>query len=74
MTVIMSEVLEEKLAIIKRKTWWPATLLAEVLVKPRRYIYRKVASGDFIVFNDGGPMKITSESVVTYFENRHQNL
>lgn len=72
MTVIMSETLKEKLEKVKKREWWPVALLAEVLGKPKCFVYRKIDSGKFDVIEDGGFIKIMSDSVVKFFENKHQ--
>ena len=63
----MSNSLEGKLSVVKRKSWWPVTSLARILGKPPNFIYRHVDNGDFDAIKDGGPLKIVSESVVKYF-------
>jgi hypothetical protein len=73
MTVVMDKSLREKLDRVKAREWWPVASLAEVLGKPKMYIYRKVEDGKFHVLNDGGFVKVISESVVRYFfEDHHQ--
>ena len=70
MTVIISEKLQEKLDHVQRKKWWPVATLAEILGKPKKYIYRRVDKGVFkIVRDEEGPMKISSESVINYFND-----
>ena len=70
MTVIISDTLDRKLAVIKRKAWWPVATLAEILGRPKGYIYRRVEKEAFKIVRDGeGPMKISSESVINYFED-----
>jgi len=68
MTVVISETLKEKLERVKKREWWPVALLAEILNKPRRYIYRRIESEDFDIMKDGNSKKVISESVVTFFE------
>ena len=67
----MDKNLEKKLETVKKRKSWPVTLLAKVLGKPRRYIYRKVDNEIFDVINDGGYMKISSDSVIKYFSEIH---
>ena len=74
MTVIMSDTLKEKLERVKKREWWPVALLAEVLEKPRRYIYRRIEEGSFDIIEDAGYMKVLSESVVTFFEGKCNNV
>jgi hypothetical protein len=73
MAVVMDKSLREKLERVRTREWWPVALLSSVLGKPKMYVYRKVSDGKFQVLNDGGYLKITSESVVRYFsEEYHQ--
>jgi hypothetical protein len=65
----LSEELKEKLEIIQRKRWWPVASLAEVLGKPKLYVYRHIDKGHFVKYKDGGPTKILSESVVKFFND-----
>ena len=67
----MDKNFEKKLEKVKKRKSWPATLLANILGKPRKYIYRKVDNGTFDVINDGGYMKISSDSVIKYFLEKH---
>ena len=48
MSVIISEELQEKLEIVGRKTWWPVATLADVLGKPKSYVYRRLGKEDFL--------------------------
>lgn len=73
MTVVMDRGLQKKLEKVQRREWWPVTLLAEVLGRPRRYVYRMVGAGKFAILNDGKAIKVTSDSVIQYFsEDHHQ--
>lgn len=74
MTVVMDRGLVERLERVKRREWWPVASLAEVLGRPKMYIYRKVDDGKFHILNDGGFLKITSESVVRYFSEEHHQI
>lgn len=71
MTVIIDTKLQEKLDRVQKREWWPVALLAEVLGKPRRYVYRRIAADDFDVIEDSSSMKVLSGSVVKFFEERH---
>ena len=74
MIVMLSEKLKEKLERVKKRTWCPFANLADVLEKPKKYIYRKINDGKFEIINDTGIMKISSDSVVKFFENRYQKV
>lgn len=67
MAVVMDEKLKEKLRRVETRKWWPVAPLAEVLGKPKRYVYRRIEDGSFDVLNDGGFLKITTDSVIKYF-------
>jgi len=67
MSIVMDSGLEAKLDRVKTREWWPVASLAEILDKPKMYIYRKIESGKFHVLKDGGFIKITSDSVIRYF-------
>jgi len=70
--IIISEDLQRKLEKVKKREWWPVASLAEILGRPRMYIYRHIESEDFCLFKDGSFKKVTSNSVVDFFLN-HQN-
>jgi len=71
MAVLMDDKLKEKLERVKKREWWPVALLAEVLGKPRMYVYRRINSGYFDEIQTIGPKRVTTESVLEYFgENR----
>jgi hypothetical protein len=66
---MMSESLKRKLEKVKKRDEWPVALLAQTLGCSKKYIYRKVSDGHFKVRKDLGYKKISSESVVRYYEN-----
>ena len=70
MVVVMDNELKEKLDRVKRRSWWPIAILAGILGRPKKYIYRKIDSGDFCLYEDGNFKKVYSDSVVNYYENR----
>lgn len=73
MTVTMSKELQRKLTAIRRREWWPVASLADMLGRPKVFIYRRVDACDFEVVDDGtGFMKVTTASVVAYFEERYE--
>lgn len=72
MAVVIDESLKEKLDRIRKRSWWPVALLAEVLGKPKKYIYRKIAQESFDIIEDTGPIKVSSDSVVKYFNVHHK--
>jgi hypothetical protein len=74
MTIVMDRELEAKLDRVKTREWWPVASLAEVLGKPKKYVYRKVQDGKFHVMNDGSFVKVTSVSVVHYFCEEHNQI
>ena len=70
MTVMISEALQEKLDYIQHKKWWPVALLAEILGRPKGFIYRRIGKGEFEIYKDGEyPKKISSKSVINYFND-----
>jgi hypothetical protein len=74
MNMVMDDGLQRRLEEVKKRDWWPVALLAEALGKPKMYIYRKAADGKFEMLNDGGYIKITSDSVVRYFSEKHHQI
>lgn len=74
MTVIMDNAFRQRLEQVKKRTSWPVTLLAEKLGKPRRFVYRRIEDESFAVIEDGGPMKVLSDSVIEFFEGRLQKV
>jgi len=74
MTVVMDRGLQERLEQVARREWWPVASLADVLGKPKMFVYRKVEDGKFHVLNDGGFLKVTSASVVRYFSEEHNQI
>lgn len=72
MTVVLDENLKLKLEQIQKKSWWPVALLAEILEKPKKYIYRKIDDDKFDVIEDSGSKKISSESVIRYYNSRNK--
>ena len=72
MAVVIDENLKVKLEKIEKRSWWPVTLLAEILGKPKKYIYRKIDDEKFDIIEDSGTKKISSDSVIKYFESRHK--
>ena len=72
MTVILGEKLKSKLEKIKKRSWWPVALLAEVLGKPKKYVYRKINEEKFDIIEDTSVIKISSDSVVKFFEEHHK--
>lgn len=71
MSVVMDLNLMKQLELIEKKPSWPVARLAGLLGRPRRYVYRKIDSGSFDVINDGGYIKVISESVVRYYTEDH---
>ena len=69
MPAILDSVFQQRLEQVSRREWWPVTLLARTLGKPRMYIYRRIQNEDFTVVIDGGFMKVQSDSVLNYFED-----
>jgi hypothetical protein len=67
----MSRNLEQVLEKVKTREWWPVRTLADVLGKPKSYIYRRIENEDFCVLNDGSFIKIQTASVIKYFSERH---
>ena len=74
MAVVMDSELKRKLEKVKKRETWPVALLAELLGRPRRYVYRRIEDDSFDIIEDGGFMKVTSKSVVTFFEERMQKV
>jgi len=73
MAVILSETLKAKLERVQKREWWPVALLAEVLDRPKCFIYRRIENGNFSILDDGGKfMKVNSASVAQYFSERYQ--
>jgi len=70
MAVIMAKELQEKLERVKKREWWPAASLAEVLKRPKCYIYRRIRNKNFTVIEDGTFKKILSKSIIEFYENR----
>lgn len=71
MSVIISDDLKEKLERIEKREWWPVALLAEVLGCSKKFIYKKIDTGDFDVICEIGFFKISSISVIKYFKEKY---
>jgi len=71
MAVVMDRELQRKLEKVKKRETWPVALLAQVLGCSKKYVYRKIDAGDFDVMNDIGYIKISSDSVVKYYEEKN---
>jgi hypothetical protein len=70
MLIVMDEAFAGTLERIRKKRWWTVAALAEVLGRPKKYVYRKIEDEKFQVLIDGGYIKVLSESVAGYFEER----
>jgi len=74
MAIVIDEKFKNKLERIKRREWWYAAQLAEVLERPRMYVYRKIQNGEFDIITDGCIMKILSKSVIQFYEEKHHQV
>lgn len=72
--MVMDDGLQRRLDEVRKRDWWPVAMLADVLGKPKMYVYRMASDGKFEVLNDGGYIKITSNSVVRYFSEKHHQI
>jgi len=70
MTVILSDDLKKKLERVKKREWWPVALLADILGKPRMYVYRKIEKGDFNIIQSISAKRVTTESVLRFFSEK----
>jgi len=71
MAVVMDDMLKAKLERVQKREWWPVALLAEVLGRPKCFIYRLIDEGNFVISEDGGPYKrVLSNSVISYYEKK----
>ena len=63
MTMVMDEAFVGRLERVRRKRWWSVAGLADALLRPKKYVYRKIEDDKFHVLNGVGYMKVLSESV-----------
>jgi len=70
MAVVMDDKLKEKLEYVKKREWWPVALLADILGKPRMYVYRKIEKGDFNIIQSISAKRVTTESVLRFFSEK----
>ena len=74
MNVTMDSNLKEKLEQVGKMEWWPIATLANLLGRPKTYIYRRIDLKNFSVLEDGTFKKILSKSVIDFYENRSKNI
>jgi hypothetical protein len=71
MAVIMSDRLKAKLEVVKRRKWWPVASLAKELGCSKMFVYNKIDDGHFDIVSDIGFKRVSTESVLKYFEDRY---
>ncbi len=72
MKITMSTSLKSTLARVGKRDSWPVASLAEVLGRPKVFVYRRIDSGDFTVIDNGGEfITIQSASVIKWYESRY---